>query len=142
MILMLFMFLQFLIYYYFKYILLLPYLFFDMKSENKEDLYTKIYTIVRNIPPGKVSTYGAIAERIGIRSSARMVGWALNKAAGNTEIPCHRVVNRNGELSGKMHFATPTLMKELLEAEGVDFIDEAVNMKKHFWEPIPENDKH
>lgn len=136
------MFLQFLIYYYFKYILLLLNVFFEMKSGNKEDIYTKIYAIVREIPAGKVSTYGAIADKIGIRSSARMVGWALNKAAGNTDIPCHRVVNRNGELTGKMHFATPTLMKELLLAEGIDFDKEAVNMQKHFWEPNPQNDKH
>jgi methylated-DNA-protein-cysteine methyltransferase related protein len=97
------------------------------------DFFTRVFAIVAQIPYGKVITYGAIAEVLGIKSSARMVGWALNSTAGNYELPCHRVVNRNGELTGKRFFDTPTLMKELLENEGVEFIGEAVNMKKHFW---------
>lgn len=99
-----------------------------------EDFFQKVYFIVEKIPFGKVTTYGSIAKAIGIRSSARMVGWALNSAAGDPSMPCHRVINRNGELTGKRHFATPTLMKELLEQEGITFLDEAVDLKKHFWD--------
>jgi methylated-DNA-protein-cysteine methyltransferase-like protein len=99
----------------------------------QNDIYQRIYSIVRQIPAGKVTTYGKVAEMVGIRSSARMVGYALNNCPDDT-IPCHRVVNRNGELTGKFHFATPALMRELLESEGVEFIGEAVNLKKHLWE--------
>lgn len=99
------------------------------------DFYEKVYEIVARIPLGKVTTYGAIAEAIGMKSSARMVGWALNAAAFRRDIPCHRVVNRRGELSGARFFATPNLMKELLEAEGIGFEGEAVDMKEHFWKP-------
>ncbi len=91
--------------------------------------------MVRQIPTGRVTTYGIIARELGMKSSARMVGWALNSVAGDTSLPCHRVVNRNGELTGKLHFATPDLMRELLEAEGVGFIDDAVDLKKHLWTP-------
>ena len=96
------------------------------------------------IPRGKVSTYGAIGRALGMKSSARMVGWALNGIANSDyrhssgkimQVPAHRVVNRNGELTGKMHFATPTLMKELLLSEGIAFIGEAVDMERHLWEP-------
>ena len=72
---------------------------------------------------------------IGMKSSARMVGWALNSAAGDVSLPCHRVVNRNGELTGRMHFATPLFMRKLLMAEGICFIDDAVDLKKHLWKP-------
>ncbi len=106
-----------------------------MINDKKIDIYESIYEIVRSIPLGRVTTYGAIGKSIGMRSSARMVGWALNAVAGRNDIPCHRVVNRVGELTGKMHFATPTLMKELLEAEGICFIGDTVDMKKHFWHP-------
>jgi len=106
----------------------------ENKKKN-DDLYDRIYDIVRRIPTGKVTTYGAIAEKIGLRSSARMVGWALNSAAGRTDVPCHRVVNRLGELTGKMHFATPDLMRELLEAEGITFLNNSVDMKQYFWPP-------
>jgi len=98
------------------------------------DFFDKVYKVVSKIPYGKVTTYGAIAEVCGVKSSARTVGWALNGAT-NSNMPCHRVVNRFGALSGKMHFGSPTLMQELLESEGIEFIDECVNMKKHFWEP-------
>jgi methylated-DNA-protein-cysteine methyltransferase-like protein len=107
-----------------------------INKKNNNDLYDRIYDIVRSIPAGRVTTYGAIAEKIGLRSSARMVGYALNSAAGRTDVPCHRVVNRLGELTGKMHFATPDLMRELLEAEGVTFINDGVDMKKCLWEPL------
>ena len=99
------------------------------------DKYEKIYEIVKDIPSGKVTTYGKIAEAIGIRSSARFVGYALNSSKGRDDIPAHRVVNRNGELTGKNHFPTPTFMRELLESEGVEFIGDSVNMDKHLWIP-------
>lgn len=101
------------------------------------DYFDRVYDIVRDVPTGKVTTYGAIAAALGLRSGARLVGWALNAVAHSdrTDIPCHRVVNRNGELSGKMHFESPHVMRERLDAEGVTFINEAVDMGKHLWEP-------
>ena len=77
-----------------------------------------IFKIVKQIPIGKVTTYGAITKSIGIQSSARYVGWALNSTKLNGDIPAHRVVNRMGELTGKMHFPTPTYMREMLGTEG------------------------
>ena len=99
------------------------------------DFFHRVYEVVMQIPVGKVTTYGAIARRVGAGRSARTVGYALNAVANDHRIPCHRVVNRNGELSGKDHFATPTLMRELLEAEGVRFDGENVVMEEHFWNP-------
>ncbi len=99
------------------------------------DFFDKVFSVVAKIPYGKVTTYGAIAEVCGVKSAARSVGWALNSAA-NSNLPCHRVVNRFGALSGKIHFGTPTLMHELLESEGIEFTkDDCVNMEKHFWQP-------
>lgn len=102
------------------------------------DLYERIYDVVRSVPSGMVTTYGSIAQAIGSRSGARLVGWALNAVAlsDRTDIPCHRVVNRLGELSGKMHFETPFVMRERLEAEGVSFNGDAVDMGKHLWIPL------
>lgn len=99
------------------------------------DFYEEVYKVVASIPTGKVTTYGAIAKHLGAGSSSRLVGHALNAVAEDMSLPCHRVVNRNGELSGKMHFATPTLMQELLESEGIEFIGDTVNMNNHFWDP-------
>ena len=99
------------------------------------DFYERVYAVVAQIPFGKVTTYGHIARVLGLRSSARMVGWALNAAAGRMDLPFHRVVNRNGELTGKRYFATPTLMRDLLESEGIEFIDDRVNMEEHLWVP-------
>lgn len=105
------------------------------KNKDKDaDFFKKVYSIVERIPCGKVTTYGSIANAIGIKSSARLVGWALNSVAGNPHLPCHRVINRNGELTGKRHFASPTLMRELLEEEGITFIGDAVDLSRHFWE--------
>jgi methylated-DNA-protein-cysteine methyltransferase-like protein len=108
-------------------------------NKDNNDFFQRVYRIVETIPYGKVTSYGAIGKALGLRSSARMVGWALNALAGsNSHIPAHRVVNRLGELSGKFYFGTPNLMRELLESEGIEFIDDAVDMKKHFWEPLEE----
>lgn len=105
------------------------------KKINKEDFFDKVYKIVAKIPRGKVTTYGAIAEACGIKSAARTVGWALNSAK-NSNLPCHRVVNRFGALTGRIHFGDPFLMEELLRAEGIEFDENnCVNLKKHFWQP-------
>ena len=107
-------------------------------SDSNSDFFERVYDVVRAIPVGKVTTYGAIARVLGMRSSARMVGWAMNAVPlhdRNNDIPAHRVVNRLGELTGKMHFETPYAMRERLEAEGIQFVDEAVDMKQHFWDP-------
>ncbi|MFP4527537.1 MAG: MGMT family protein [Candidatus Kapaibacterium sp.] len=100
-----------------------------------KDFYEKVFEIVAMIPPGRVTTYGAIGRAAGMKSSARMVGWAVNSAKGRGDLPCHRVVNRNGELTGRMHFATPTLMRELLEAEGVGFAGDRVDLVRYLWIP-------
>ncbi len=101
----------------------------------KNDFFDKVYKVVAEIPFGMVTTYGAVAEFCGIKSSARTVGWAIN-GAKDSGLPCHRVVNRNGELTGKLHFGDPNLMEDLLRSEGIEF-DKAgnVNMAKHFWKP-------
>lgn len=101
-----------------------------------DNIFDFIYEIVKQIPKGKVTSYGAIAKCIGSGSSARLVGWAMNAAHAQPEVPAHRVVNRNGMLTGKAHFATPTLMQELLEAEGITVKnDTIVNFQQHFWNP-------
>lgn len=96
-----------------------------------------VYKIVRQVPRGRVTSYGAIAESAGIRLSARMVGWAMNAAGrANPPVPAHRVVNSKGLLSGKNHFATPTLMQELLENEGITVHNDQVqNFPTVFWDP-------
>ena len=100
-----------------------------------QDFYARVYDLVRLIPPGKVCTYGIIAEFLGTKSSSRMVGWALNCVIDRIDIPCHRVVNRNGDLTGKLHFAYPEQMKELLLSEYIQFIGESVDLQKHLWNP-------
>jgi|GEM_PF-231195 len=105
------------------------------KSKKKKDFFDKVYKIVAKIPYGKVATYGDIAEACGIRSSARTVGWALN-GAKESGLPCHRVVNRFGALSGRMHFGSYDLMEELLRSEGIEFDkDGCVRLDKHLWKP-------
>lgn len=104
-------------------------------DRKKKDFFDKVYDLTAKIPKGKVTTYGLIAEACGIHSSARTVGWALN-GARESNLPCHRVVNRNGTLTGKVHFGDPNLMEELLRSEGVEFDEERnVIMKKHLWIP-------
>src|SRR4249920_534277 len=106
-----------------------------MKKE--EDFFTRVFALVKKIPKGSVTSYGAIANYLGTGLSARTVGWAMNSS--HARIPAHRVVNRNGLLTGKNHFATPTLMRELLEAEGIVVIDDQIqNFNKIFWDPAKE----
>jgi methylated-DNA-protein-cysteine methyltransferase-like protein len=99
--------------------------------------FEDVYDVVRQIPAGRVTTYGAIAKYLGTGSSARMVGWAMNAAhVAVPEVPAHRVINRNGMLTGKHHFATPTLMEELLNTEKVIVKNETVvEFEKLFWDP-------
>jgi methylated-DNA-protein-cysteine methyltransferase related protein len=106
-------------------------------SKSTTDIFTKVYAIVRTIPKGRATSYGAIGEVIGSGISARIVGWAMNAAHHvHPPVPAHRVVNRNGLLTGKHHFATPTLMEELLIHEGIDVEDDKiVNFKEVFWQP-------
>jgi methylated-DNA-protein-cysteine methyltransferase related protein len=99
------------------------------------DFYQRVYALVGEIPFGRVTTYGTIARVLGAGRSSRLVGHALKVVPDNLDIPCHRVVNRNGELSGMMQFDPPELMRALLEAEGVTFDGEAVDMRKHYWDP-------
>jgi len=102
--------------------------------------FEKVYHVVRLIPYGKVTSYGAIAAYLGTRGSARMVGWAMNAShTAKENVPAHRVVNRNGMLSGKHHFGTPTIMQQLLESEGIVVIDDQVkDFEKYFWDPAVE----
>lgn len=104
------------------------------------DLYEAIYDIVRAIPEGRVTTYGAIAAAIGLKSGARMVGYAMNTChLQQPPVPAQRVVNRNGLLTGKHHFETPTAMQEALEREGVAVQDDGVvDFEKLFWDPAAE----
>ena len=110
-------------------------------DNKKNDFFDKVYAVVKKIPYGKVTTYGCIAEYCGIRSASRTVGWALN-SAGASGLPCHRVVNRYGALTGKIHFGSPDLMEDLLRSEGITFNkDGCVNMDKHLWKPVIKNKK-
>jgi methylated-DNA-protein-cysteine methyltransferase related protein len=104
-----------------------------------EDFFQMVFEVVRLIPKGRVTNYGSIAKYLGTARSSRMVGWAMNAAHSQKKVPAHRVVNRNGELTGKHHFATPFLMQELLEKEGIKVVnDKIVNFDKYFWDPVKE----
>lgn len=109
-------------------------------SEKHKDFFNLVYEVVKQIPAGRVTSFGAIAETLGMKRSARMVGWAMNGAHARPDyIPAHRVVNRNGMLTGKHHFATETQMAELLEAEGVSVKnDRVVDFDTLFWNPAKE----
>lgn len=106
------------------------------------NFFQDVYDVVRLVPPGRVTTYGAVAHYLGARHGARMVGWALIAAVpagGLHEVPAQRVVNRNGLLTGRHHFATPTAMQEALEAEGVRVEnDQVMDFKNVFWDPSKE----
>ena len=100
------------------------------------NFFQNVYDVVRLIPPGRVTTYGAIAKYLGAARSSRMVGWAMNASHTQPDIPAHRVVNRQGLLTGKMMFAYPMHMQELLEAEGVSVVnDKVVEFGAVFWSP-------
>jgi len=110
----------------------------SIKKENS--FFEDVYDVVRQIPKGRVTSYGAIAAYLGTKMSARMVGWAMNGAHSiHPIVPAHRVVNRNGMLSGKAHFTTPTLMQELLEKEKIKIEnDTIIDFGKKFWDPAKE----
>jgi len=99
--------------------------------------FERVYEVVRQIPYGQVTSYGDIAEYLGGRMSARMVGWAMNAShVAQPPVPAHRVLNRNGLLTGKMHFETPTMMQQLLENEGIKVVDDQVqDFAKLRWKP-------
>ena len=103
----------------------------------KESFFDDVYEVVVKIPYGRVTSYGAIAEYLGLRGSARMVGWAMNASHTNTNnIPAHRVVNRNGLLTGKQHFGGPKVMQQLLQSEGIQVKDDkVVKFNQLFWDP-------
>ena len=107
----------------------------------KEDsFYHRVYEVVKKIPHGRVTTYGAIANYLGATGSARMVGWAMNAASKMEDVPAHRVVNRNGLLSGKHHFPGTFAMQQLLEEEGVNVADDkVVDFNARFWDPSRES---
>lgn len=111
-------------------------------KDRKQDFFTDVFDVVRQIPKGRVTSYGAIAAYLGTKSSARMVGWAMNNAHAVTpKVPAHRVVNRNGMLTGKAHFSTPTKMEELLKKEGIKVKnDTIINFENYFWDPAKELD--
>ncbi len=106
-----------------------------MRDKSKKDFFDRVYDVVRKIPYGKVTTYGHIAEACGMKSAARTVGWALN-GAKESGLPCHRVVNRYGALTGRMYFGDPTIMEDLLRSEGVQFDENnCVMLDKYLWIP-------
>ena len=106
------------------------------ESSNNDNFFERVYAIARQIPYGKVTSYGAIAKALGAARSARMVGWAMNASHNMEDIPAHRVVNRVGLLSGKHHFGGTNLMQQLLESEGIKVVEnQIVDFEKHFWEP-------
>jgi len=112
-----------------------------LKNQKKNSgFFSQVYDIVRKIPPGRVTSYGAIAKYLGTAKSARVVGWAMNDSHTSGEyVPAHRVVNRIGLLTGKHHFGNSNTMKQLLENEGIKVEnDQIVNFKKYFWDPIKE----
>jgi methylated-DNA-protein-cysteine methyltransferase-like protein len=99
-----------------------------------DNFFEKVYAVARRIPYGKVTSYGAIANFLASSGSARMVGWAMNNCPG--DVPAHRVVNRNGVLTGKHHFGGTNLMQQLLENEGIEVHDnQIVDFEKYFWNP-------
>jgi len=106
------------------------------KSEN---FFEKVYEVAKQIPYGRVTSYGAIAKYLGAARSARMVGWAMNASHNNQEIPAHRVVNRKGLLTGKHHFDGTNLMQQLLESEGIKIVENQIqNFDIIFWDPFKE----
>ncbi|CAN5465060.1 MGMT family protein [soil metagenome] len=108
-------------------------------KDKGDDFFARVYDVVARVPVGRVTTYGHIARALGTARSARAVGWALRAVARSGDLdglPCHRVVNRYGALSGRQHFETPDVMEERLHAEGIAFTTEGcVDLEKHLWIP-------
>ena len=99
------------------------------------NFFEDVYEVVKLIPKGRWTSYGSIANYLGTKGSARMVGWAINSAHGLNDVPAHRVLNRNGQLTGKNHFSSPDLMQQLLESEGLKVQDDKiVNGLQSFWD--------
>jgi len=109
-------------------------------GKREENFFELVFEIARQIPKGRVTSYGAIAACLGTKSSARMVGWAMNGAGKvKPKVPAHRVVNRLGILSGKHHFSPPGMMEKLLKKEGIKVKnDQVVDFKKLYWDPVEE----
>ncbi len=107
---------------------------------SERSFFERVYDVVHKVPYGRVTTYGAIARYLGTGRSARMVGWAMNHSHSHPcQVPAHRVVNRNGMLTGKHHFGGHNVMQQLLENEGIGVEnDHIINFKKHFWDPAEE----
>lgn len=108
-------------------------------SESNRDFFQNVYDVVRLIPEGRVTSYGAIAKYLGAPRSSRMVGWAMNASHNLKDVPAHRVVNRNGLLTGKAHFSPPEAIQNRLHEEGVVVIDDKIaDFKSVFWDPSQE----
>jgi methylated-DNA-protein-cysteine methyltransferase related protein len=109
-------------------------------NQSKSDFYNLVWEIVRQIPKGRVTSYGAIAKALGSGQSSRVVGYAMNAShIAIPPVPAHRVVNRNGLLTGKMHFPTSDKMQQLLESENIEVAeDRVVNFDELFWDPATE----
>ena len=106
---------------------------------SEKGFFDKVYEVVRLIPYGRITSYGAIAKYLGAAGSARMVGWAMNSSGKYSDVPAHRVVNRKGLLTGKHHFDGTNLMKQLLESEGIEVIENQIqDFEKLFWNPMKE----
>lgn len=106
------------------------------KTPRNKDFFLNVYDVVRLIPKGRVTSYGAIAKYLGAPRSSRMVGWAMNASHNLTDVPAHRVVNRNGLLTGKMHFSDPHEMEDRLKREGVKIKDDKVlDFDRVYWDP-------
>ena len=114
--------------------------FKNHEQENNDGFFSSVYEVTKLIPFGRVTSYGAIARYLGTTLSSRMVGWALNQSHfGEDYVPAHRVVNRNGLLTGKHHFGGSKVMQELLESEGIRVEDDKiVDFEKTFWDPSKE----
>jgi methylated-DNA-protein-cysteine methyltransferase-like protein len=112
----------------------------SIRESRNEGFFSRVYDVTRLVPFGRITSYGAIARYLGTASSARMVGWALNSSHFNPDfIPAHRVVNRNGMLTGKHHFGNSTTMQQLLENEGFTVVDDRVlDFTEKFWDPMTE----
>ena len=106
---------------------------------DKSDFFENVYEVVKLIPKGRVTSYGAIACYLGAKKSSRMVGWAMNASHNRMDLPAHRVVNRNGILTGKNHFETVNSMQKLLEQEGIVVVNDQIQeFQKKFWDPAVE----